>query len=131
MQALATRASVEEAVSKKEAFIKRETANLSKVEKEVSALRDAAIKASGTLTKLKAEEESVALSIVNAERAEKELRNKLAQLDVAAAKQAEHAYNADYQIAQLEKKVRCLSTRSPGAPSLTLTAPFFPVLPVF
>jgi DNA repair exonuclease SbcCD ATPase subunit len=119
--ALASTASVEEAVGKKEAFLKREAARVEKLEKEVAALRDAVAASRVTLSKLRTEEEQTRGLIAGAQRSNKNMRDRLAELDAASARQAEHAYTADFQIAQLEKRVRARE----GAcfPGLFLSSP--------
>lgn len=110
--ALQASASVEEAVTKKEAFIKREVTRVERLEKEVAGLREAGIKANNTIAKLREEHEVTRLSIAASERANKSMRERLAELDEAAARQAKNAYTADFQISQLERKV----CRRAGAP---------------
>ena len=104
--ALQASSSVEEAVSKKEAFIKREVQRVERLEKEVASLREAGIKANNTLAKLREEQDLTRLNIASSERANKSLRDRLAELDEKAAHQAKHAYSADFLISQLERKVR-------------------------
>ena len=104
--ALASSSTVDEAVTKKETFLKREAVRVERLEKEVAGLREAGIKAQGTIAKLREEEDVTLQGINSANRAEKTLRERLAELDAAAAQQAKHAYNADFEIAQMERKVR-------------------------
>ena len=106
--ALASSSTVEEAVNKTETFLKREAVRVERLDKEVAGLREAGIKARGTIVKLREEEDVTQQGIMSANRAEKTLRESLAELDVAAAQQAKLAYNADFEIAQMERKVRCL-----------------------
>jgi chromosome segregation ATPase len=119
---LASTASVEEAVAKKEAFLKREAGRVEKLEKEVAGLRDAVAASRVTLAKLRAEEEQTRGLTAGAQRTNKNMRDRLAELDAASARQAEHAYTADFQIAQLEKRVRRGGARAvctPWPPSPT------------
>ncbi len=113
--ALAASSSVEEAVAKKDAFLKREGVRVEKLEKEVSGLREAVTVARGTLGKLGKEVEETRGEIAGAERADKNMRDRLVELDAAASRQAEHAYTADFQIAQMERKVGRALFLSPRA----------------
>ena len=104
--ALASTATVEESVSKNEAFLKREAVRVERLEKEVAGLREAGVKAQGTIVKLREEAEVTRLGIAAADRADKAMRERVAELDATVARQAKNTYAADFQIAQLEKKVR-------------------------
>lgn len=104
--ALAATSSVEEAVAKKDAWLKREAVRVEKMEKEVASMRDAVTLGKNTLAKLALEVETTQGEIKGAERANKNLRDRLNELDVAVTRQAEHSYTADFAIAQMEKKVR-------------------------
>ncbi len=115
--ALASSSSVEEAVNKKETFLKREAVRVERLEKEVASLREAGIKAQGTIARLIEEESVTQQSIVSSGLADKTLRERLAELDAAAAVQAKHAYNADFEIAQMERKVRVLREEIVGVTS--------------
>ena len=115
---LAATASVEDAVAKKEAWLKKETLRVEKMEKEVAGLKEAVTSGKVTLSKLLTEVEVTKGEIKGAVRASKNLRDRLAELDVVVARQAEHSYSADFAIAQMERKV-CFFPLQPPPPTST------------
>lgn len=97
--------SVEEAVSKKEEFLKREKYAVEKAEKELAALKDAEYRAKETVTQLHHEEELIMGQIASTKREIKNLSDKVAELDANSVKQQEHVYAAEFQIQQMERKI--------------------------
>lgn len=99
-------ASVEEQLAKKEEFLRKEAVRVEKAEKALAQLKEAEFRAKDTLQKLKGEEEAVEGEMAGVKRAVRNMSDRIAVLDAQAMKQHEHVYAADFQIQQMERKVR-------------------------
>mmetsp|Transcript_40081 Transcript_40081/g.95053 ORF Transcript_40081/g.95053 Transcript_40081/m.95053 type:complete len:886 (+) Transcript_40081:189-2846(+) len=74
-------------------------------EKELAALKQDMFKQSQELFNLRKEEANLIAEISGAQSADRNLRDKVRQLDADSQKQQEHLYNADFQLQQMERKV--------------------------
>jgi len=74
-------------------------------EKELTALKQDMFKQSQELFNLRKEEANLIAEISGAQSADRNLRDKIRQLDNESQKQQEHIYNADFQLQQMERKV--------------------------
>ncbi len=102
----ASAAAQEEALSKREVFLAREAARLEKAGADVAKLQEARYRAEDTVAKLGEQEKHLAGEITGCKRARRALEGRMAELDALSTRQAEHVYEAEFQIQQMEKKVR-------------------------
>lgn len=113
--AVAQAAAVHRAVNDKEAYLKAEEARVEKAEKELAALRESQFRAGETVAHLQEQERVLLGSIAGSKRTRRNLEDRLRELDAQATKQAEHIYSAEFQIQQMERKVRARSCTCPLA----------------
>merc|ERR1719199_1222744 len=74
-------------------------------EKELAALKQDMFRQSQELFNLRKEEANLIAEISGAQSADRNLRDKIRQLDSDSQKQQEHLYNADFALQQMERKV--------------------------
>jgi chromosome segregation ATPase len=97
--------SLEEAVEKKELFLKTEAIAIDKKEHFLSTLKEAEYRARDTVATLHTEEEHLHGEIAGLRRTIKNLGDKVTELDSLSVRQQEHLYTAEFQIQQMERKI--------------------------
>lgn len=107
-EAAAAAAGVESGLAEREEFLRRETQRVEKTERELAALKDTLFRASEALNKLRSEEAAVQAEIAGSRRTSRNLADRIRELDAQAMQQQEHVYAAEFQIQQMERKVRSL-----------------------